>query len=280
MRPKTLGVIGLGAIGGSIAWQARRAGIPRIVGFAATPKDGVAAVRAGAVTELAHDAAGVARAADFLVLAAQPKATLDLLAELVDVITERDGFCTDVTSVKTAVVRHAERLKLADHFAGSHPFTGTHRTGFAAALPDRFTGAVVYVTPIARGDRAASEVADFWKRVLGAQPVTISAEQHDELLAWTSHLPQAVASALAVALATRGPQGSTYGTGARSMTRLAESSVATWTDVLLLNRPRVLESLEAFGACVDDLKRVLDSGNSSALRRWLDDGARWRARLE
>ncbi len=43
-----------------------------------------------------------------------------------------------------------------------------------AALPDRFTGAVVYVTPIARGDRAASEVADFWKRVLGAQPVTRS----------------------------------------------------------------------------------------------------------
>ena len=80
MKPNTLGIVGLGALGGSIARQAARAGVARIVGCAHSTKDGVAAARAGAVTEIAHEPEGVVRAADLVVMATPPATTLSLLS--------------------------------------------------------------------------------------------------------------------------------------------------------------------------------------------------------
>lgn len=138
----------------------------------------------------------------------------------------------------------------------------------------------MYVTPLEDGARAAAEVGDFWQRVLGAHTVPIPAETHDALLAWTSHLPQAIASALAVALGEHTPRGASVGSGARSTTRLAASGVAMWTDILLLNRTSVLEALEAFGATTDALRRALETENAAELTRWLEAGRAWRAQFD
>lgn len=277
MVPHTLGVIGLGAIGGSVAWQAARHGVPRVVGFAADRRDGAEAARAGAVTALETDVRRVAAAAELLVLATPPRATLRLLRQLAPVVLRRPGvLVTDVCSVKQAVVDCAERAGMAERFAGSHPFAGTHLTGFAAARPDRFRGAVVYVTPVAGGDDAAREVADFWERVLEAQPVTLPAGRHDALLAWTSHLPQAAASALAAALARGAPDGARFGTGARDATRIAASGADMWADILLLNREPVLRCLDAFGQALGELAAALRAGDAPAVGRWLERGAEWR----
>lgn len=280
MRPNTLGVIGLGALGGSVAWQAARAGIGRIVAYSPIPSEGAAAVRVGAVTELAANAKCVAQVADFIVLAAPPNATLDLLDQLGELVAGRSAFCTDVTSVKVPVVERASALKLGHRFAGSHPLVGTHRTGFEAAAPDCFKGEVVYVTPLPDGDRAASEVADFWQRVMDAHPVTLEARTHDHMLAWTSHLPQAVASALAATLSRRGPRGVTYGPGARSTTRLAASSGEMWTDILLLNKEEVLAALDGIESEVRKLREGLEASDPQAIRRWLESGREWREKLD
>jgi prephenate dehydrogenase len=279
MRPETLGVIGLGAIGGSVAWQATRAGIPRVVGYSPVPTEGVAAVREGALTEVATNVQRLVREVDLLVIAAPPGATMELLRTVAPELKRRQLICTDVSSVKGAVVRLAESLGLAAHFAGSHPLAGTHRSGFAAARSDLFARAIVYVTPLAGGDDAAREVADFWHEVLGASPVTMDAEAHDALLAWTSHLPQAAASALAAALASQGPQGVTYGTGARDGTRLAASSVEMWRDVLLLNREPVLRAIEGLEDSLGTLRRALACGDAAALTTWLAGAADWRKGL-
>src|ERR1051326_8956559 len=198
MRPDALGVLALGAIGGSVAWQASRAGVPRIIGYSPAPAEGVAAAKIGAITEVATSVRHVIRDADFVVIAAPPAATMEELQAHAAGIRDAQVWCTDVSSVKTPIVRLAETLGLAAHFAGSHPLAGTHRSGFAAARSDLFAGAIVYVTPLDDGDAAGREVADFWSAVLGAAPVTMAAPAHDALLAWTSHLPQVAASALAV----------------------------------------------------------------------------------
>ncbi|MBE0593317.1 MAG: prephenate dehydrogenase/arogenate dehydrogenase family protein, partial [Gemmatimonadales bacterium] len=197
MLPETLGVIGLGALGGSVAWQAARAGVPRILGNAVSTKDGAAAVRVGAVTEFVHHPEVVVRSADLVVIATSPSATVQLLRRFGPTMRERGVFCTDVTSVKRPIVRVAEELELAEVFAGSHPLVGSDASGFDAARPDRLRDALVYVSPLAGGARAAAEVADFWSRAIHAHPVTLSADQHDALVAWTSHLPHVAASALA-----------------------------------------------------------------------------------
>jgi prephenate dehydrogenase len=279
VRPDTLGIIGLGAIGGSVAIAAARARIPRIVGYAATPAHGAAALKAGAITELATGATRVAEAADLLVLATPPVAGLELLAELAPVLTRRNIWCTDTASVKLPYKELAQRLGLA-RFAGSHPFAGTHRTGFAAARLGMFERAVVYVCGAKTGDEAAVEVAHFWEDVCGAAPVVIDAERHDRVLAWTSHLPQATASALAIALARQAPRGATFGTGAADTTRLAASSGEMWRDVLLLNRAALLETLDGLETALGDLRRALETADHRALATWLEEGAAWRRRID
>ena len=278
MRPDSLGIIGLGAIGGSVALAAAKAGVPRIVGYAATPADGAAALKAGALTELATDAKRVAQSADFLVLAVPPVAGLALLKDLAPILKARNTWCTDTASVKQPYVELAKRLGLL-RFAGSHPFAGTHRTGFGAARVDMFAQAIVYVCAGKGGDEAGAEVAHFWEDICGAAPVMIDAARHDHVLAWTSHLPQATASALGVALQQGAPKAAAFGTGAVDTTRLAASSPEMWRDILLLNRAAVLESLDGVEAALGGLRRALETGDHAALAAWLEQGANWRRRL-
>lgn len=280
MHPHTLGIIGLGAVGGSIACRAARAGVARIVGWAHSTKDGAAAARAGAVSEIAHDLQGVARVADLIVLATPPTATLGLLQELAQPLRCRKVYCTDVMRVKAPIVRLADRLDLQSCFAGSHPLLDLSGSGFGAAAPDALESALVYVTPLPGGDEAGAEVADFWHRVIGAAPVTLSAERHDELLAWTGQLPRAVASALARVLAEWGPDGVTYGRGALEQTRLAPENRAAWADLFLMAREGLLEALDAMEQSLDELRVALSDGDRAALVRWLEKGAGWRGRFE
>jgi len=274
-------VIGLGAIGGSLAWQARLAGVPRVVGFSPSRADGVQALRAAAVTELADHLGGAVAGAELVVLAVPARATLELIGRLAPVL-EAGALLTDVCSVKRPVLEQAGAAGLGDRFAGAHPLTGTHASGFGAARPDRLRGCVVYVceTGAPGGDQAARRVMSFWEQVLEAQPVLIGAEAHDRQLAWTSHLPQAVASALAKTLADRGLAGVSFGPGARDTTRLAASSPDMWIDILLYNREAVAEALDAAESGLTDLRALVAAGDAVGLRRYLTTAQRFREGLD
>ena len=281
MRPSSLAVVGLGAIGGSLAWQARRAGIPRVVGFSPSRSEGVDALRAEAVTDLADSPVKAARGAELVVLAVPPRATLDLIDEVGPAL-DPGAVLSDVCSIKAPVVARATAAGLGDRFAGAHPLAGTHASGFAAARPDRLRGCVVYIceTGAPHGDRAARSVLSFWEEVLEASPVWIDAEAHDRQLAWTSHLPQATASALAKALADRGIAGVSFGAGARDTTRLAASSPDLWIDILLYNQPAIAEALAATESSLAELRQLIGRGDAAGLREFLAAGRRFREGLD
>jgi len=281
VRPSSLAVIGLGAIGGSLAWQARLAGVGRVVGYSPSRGEGVAALRASAISEVADSPARAVRGAELVVLAVPPAATLDLIGRLGPSL-EPGATLTDVCSVKAPVMARAAECGLDDRFAGGHPLAGTHDSGFAAARPDRLRGCVVYVceTASADGARVARGVMRFWEEVLGAQPILIAAEAHDRQLAWTSHLPQAVAYALAKALADRQLGGVSYGTGARDTTRLAASSADMWLDILLQNRDPLVEALSSVESRVGDLRRLIESGDRQGLEHYLETAREFRRGLD
>jgi prephenate dehydrogenase len=281
VRPSSLAVIGLGAIGGSLAWQARRAGIGRVVGYSPSRGDGVAALRASAVSEVADSPVRAVRGAELVVLAVPPGPTLDLIGRLASSL-EPGAILTDVCSVKAPVMARAADCGLGDRFAGSHPLAGTHDSGFLAARPDRLLGCVVYVCESASADgaRAARGVMRFWEEVFEAQPILISAEAHDRQLAWTSHLPQAVAYALAKSLADRRLGGVSYGTGARDTTRLAASSPDMWLDILLQNRDSLVEALSSVEGRVGDLRRLIEAGDRTGLEHYLETAREFRRGLD
>lgn len=279
MRPHTLGIIGLGAIGGSVALQAKRAGIPKVIGWSPDPAERAAAAQQGALDDAPARAVDVTRAADLLLLAAPPAANLQLLEKLHEA-TGPGAIVTDVGSVKREIVARAEALGMGSRFAGAHPLAGTHAHGFAAARLDLFQGAVVYITPTRDGDTAAREVAHFWAETIGAHPVVIDAAGHDRQLALTSHLPQVVASLLAHFLARTAPAGATYGPGARDTTRLAASEATLWSEILLMNRDEVLPALRALEEPLGEVERALETGDARTLEGWLARGAEWRRRID
>lgn len=276
-----MAVIGLGAIGGSLAWQARMAGIPKVVGFSPSRSDGIDALRASAITDLADSPIHASRGAELVVLAVPPNATLDLIGRLASEL-EPAALLTDVCSVKAPIVARAAAVGLGGRFAGGHPLAGTHASGFAAARPDRLRGCVVYVceTGAPGGDQAARSVMSFWRRVLEASPVLIDPGAHDRQLAWTSHLPQAVASALAKTLADRGLAGVSFGPGARDTTRLAASQPEMWIDILLHNREAVADALASTESGLAELRRLIAAGDAAGLQQYLAAAQRFREGLE
>jgi prephenate dehydrogenase len=266
-------------MGGSLAWQARLAGVPRVVGYSPSRAEAVEALKASAITEMADTPARALRGADLVVLAVPPRATIDLIGRLSPAL-EPGSILTDVCSVKQAIMSRAAEARLGARFAGGHPLAGTHDSGFGAARPDLFPGCVVYVTELSDGEVPARAVMGFWRDVLEAEPILIDAEAHDRQLAWTSHLPQAVASALAHALATRRLGGVSYGTGARDTTRLAASSAEMWLDILLLNQPALDQALEATGVALAELRALLAARDAGSLERYLSVARDFRRGLD
>ncbi len=281
VRPSSLAVIGLGAIGGSLAWQARLAGVQRVIGYSPDRGEGVQALKASAITDLADTPARAIRGAELVVLAVPPRPTLDLIIQSASFL-DAGALLTDVCSVKVPVVRQAVAAGLGDRFAGAHPLAGTHESGFLSARPDRLRGCVVYIceSETAEGHRAAGSVASFWEHTLEALPIRISAENHDRQLAWTSHLPQAVAYALARSLAEHGLAGVSYGSGAKDTTRLAASSPDIWVDILLYNEPAVSEALAQTEARMGELRRLLANGDASGLRAYLSAAQAFRKGID
>ncbi len=281
MKPDSLAVIGLGAIGGSVAWQARLAGVAAVRGYSPEPAESVLALKAMALTDVADSPARAVQGAALVILAAPPAATLELLDIIRPHLTP-GSLVSDVTSVKAAVVARAVALGLGDRFAGSHPFAGTHGSGWAHARPDRFRDAVVYVTPTPSpaGAATARQIMGFWQDVMQAHPVLMDAEVHDRQLAWTSHLPQGVAFALAQCLARKNLGGVSFGTGARDTTRLAASSPELWVDLFLLNQTPVVEALQAAEGELAELRGLIAAGDRAGLQAFVTRASEFRRQME
>jgi len=282
MRPDGIAVLGLGAIGGLLAWQARLAGIPTVIGYSPDRSEAVLALKAGALSDIADTPARAVRGASLVVLAAPPAATLDMIDSLARRL-DPGTLLTDVASVKLPVVQRALSAGLGDRFAGGHPFAGTEASGWAAARPDLLRGAIVYICPtgVPGGDAVARQVSGFWREVMDCEPVLISAEAHDQRLAWTSHLPQAVAYALAAALASRADlAGAAYGTGAHDMLRLAASRPELWTDIFLHNRVAVVEALDRTSRSMAQLRELIAQGDEAGLREFLAGARSFRRSLD
>jgi prephenate dehydrogenase len=241
-----------------------------VVGYSPEPAEGIQALTAGAVTELADSALRAARGTQLVMLAVPPRATIDLITTLAAQL-EPGALLSDVCSVKAPVLERAVMAGVGDQFAGGHPLAGTHESGFGSARPDRFRGCVVYIcesgTPA--GHLAAQSISGFWEHTLEASPIRITAEAHDRQLAWTSHLPQAIAYALARTLAEQGLGGVSFGSGAKDSTRIAASSPEMWLDILLYNRRAVNQALEQTEASIAELRRLLELGNLPALESYL-----------
>jgi prephenate dehydrogenase len=265
---RSVAVIGLGLIGGSLARDLAAHGV-RVLGYDRDPATLRAAQDEGVVhTALTPSLEEVAEC-DALVLAVPVTAAGDLLERAAPHCAHVD-LVTDTGSTKRSISERAQALGLGGSFVGAHPLAGDHRSGWSAARAGLFDNATVYLCP---GDdssvAAMGLVHELWT-VVGASTVTISASAHDELLAWTSHLPQATSTALWRALLDAGVSADDLGPGGRDMTRLAASNAEMWTAIALDNAQHLRVALEQLQHELAALHHALQRGDASAVRAFFE----------
>src|SRR5947209_11180475 len=190
MKVKTLTIVGVGLIGGSIGLAAKRRGVAeRILGAGRQQTSLDRALAAGAIDEGILNAAAAVHAADLAVFCTP----VDRIAGQVTSTAAgcRPGtLLTDAGSTKAQIVRDVEgRLPASVHFVGSHPLAGSEKRGPEFADTDLFQDRLTIVTQTPRTDPEALErTAAFWQS-LGARVKIMDPTAHDEALAVTSHLP-------------------------------------------------------------------------------------------
>jgi prephenate dehydrogenase len=259
----TVAIVGVGLIGGSFGLALRKAGFKgEIIGVSSQPAI-QAGLRSGAISSSATLAQAAARA-DLLYLGQPVDRILQTLEQLGPVAPAR-CLITDAGSTKTAIVQQASECLRSATFLGGHPMAGKEKRGAAAADAELFRNRPYVLTP-ASPESPASRDFRSWLELIGATTIDMSPQDHDATVAFTSHLPQLLSTALA---ATLGRQANpnlqrVFGTGLLDMTRLALSSPDLWLSILETNKTQVNIALETLIDVLVELKSVVQNDASAS----------------
>jgi prephenate dehydrogenase len=264
---ETIAILGTGLMGSSLGLALRKRGVPvRIHAYARRPEIREAALNLGIADTVFSDPAEAVKQANLIVLCV-PVLTIPELAKACRAGLKSGAILTDVGSTK-GCLNHLMADALAGtgaEFVGSHPICGSEQQGIEAGDADLYDGSVTVVTPPMLADDAAVEkVSSLWKRV-GSAVAVMDAEQHDAILAATSHLPHVVAAALALSV---GDNGLFCGSGFRDTTRIADGSPQVWSDIVRTNRPALKAALKNFCGQLDSLAALVDEGDGEKLSNW------------
>jgi len=256
-------LLGFGLIGGSIARALRASGTGwSVAAWTPTSSGPLAALADGTIDAATATIEETLDGADLVVLAAPPLACLDLLGRLGGSLRDRlaeDAVVTDVASTKGRLLDLAGKRGL--RFVGGHPMAGRETSGWEASTEDLFVDRPWVIVPADLRDMAARERVERLARACRAEPLLMTAAEHDAAVAAVSHLPLVVAAALveAVAGSTDGPARPDWpaaatlaASGWQGATRLARGDVEMGAGIIATNAP-------AIAARLRDLRTVIDA---------------------
>ncbi|MCZ6721796.1 MAG: prephenate/arogenate dehydrogenase family protein [Proteobacteria bacterium] len=271
-RPfERMALIGLGLIGSSLGWVARRETLAKeIVGCARTEATREKALELGFIDRASPDPAACVEGADLVILCVPLGVNAAIAAAMKGALAAA-AIVTDVGSVKKAVIRDvAPHIPEGVHFVPGHPVAGTEHSGPEAGFAELFEGRWCILTPPPGTDEdAVKRLSAFW-RAAGSTVEIMEAEHHDLVLAITSHLPHLIAynivgTAADLEEVTRQEVFKYAAGGFRDFTRIAASDPVMWRDIFMNNREAVLEMLGRFIEDLTALQRTIRWDDAEAL---------------
>lgn len=280
-------VVGCGLIGGSIVKGLRARG--QAASLCAVDRPDVLEAARSFVDEVgvvgSNEARELVARSDLVVLATPISAILESSIWVLDAIDAR-AVVTDTGSVKGAVVEAIVGHPRAGRFVAGHPMTGREVGGFEASSPGLFEGAQWFLVSAADAaatsppsDPDALERAAGLASALGAAVVAINAADHDRAMAFVSHVPHLVASAVYEAAARAGALAQA-GPGFRDLTRIAGGPISVWGDIFRANSGPIAEALDHVLAPLVALRDQLATGTEGAVEaavKLLDQAQRARS---
>jgi len=249
MDNKHIAILGLGLIGGSLAFRFNSKGY-HVTGYDVDEERGRAALDLGAIDALAGSASEAVVGCDFIFVATPVGVVTDTVEAIMANI-KNGAVVSDVGSVKRPIMESITALEPAFAFIGGHPMAGSEQGGIAAADPNLFENAVYVLTPLPSASegfsRDLTRLRELIEEELGASVMVMDSAIHDEIVAAVSHMPHVAAAALVNALgqaAERAPAALALAAGGfRDTTRVASGSPELWADICLHNKAPVLRSI-------------------------------------
>ncbi|MCI8374193.1 MAG: prephenate dehydrogenase [Lachnospiraceae bacterium] len=280
MKLETVGFVGLGLIGGSIA-KAIKAFHPKIqiMAYMRTADTLIEAANEGTVDIVCTAVDGQFRACDCIFLCAPVSTNARYLEALKPVIRE-DCILTDVGSTKTDIHERVTALDLEGHFIGGHPMAGSEKTGYANAKAHLIENAYYIITPAAKVPKETTDLFVAFIASLKALPLVLDYRQHDFITAAVSHLPHLIASSLVNlvqdldgedALMKRIAAG-----GFKDITRIASSSPEMWEQICMTNKENLIKVLDCYLQQLTAVKKQLEEQESEKLHRFFETSRDYR----
>ncbi len=261
---RTIVIVGLGLIGGSMAKALRGFEDSRIIGVDVSEPTLRYALEQDIVDEAESDPVKALARGDLVFLCLHPQGIVDFMAR------HRDHFkpgamVTDVCGIKGAILEGAKVLPDSVSFVGGHPMAGTEFSGIQHALVNMFQGAHYILTP--NGQSAPEHIALMERiaRYVGCvNVVKTTPEEHDAIIAYTSQMMHIIAVAVCddeSLFRYQGFEGDSF----RGCTRVAALDVPLWTQLFSMNAPALDAALEQLEAHIRAYREVIQAGDREAL---------------
>lgn len=280
MNIQTVGFVGLGLIGGSIA-KAIKTYHPeiQIMAYMRSTDTLIEAANEGTVDIACTAVDSQFGACDCIFLCA-PVSTNAMYLERLKPIIREDCILTDVGSTKTDIHKRVKELELEEHFIGGHPMAGSEKTGYANARPHLIENAYYIITPASKAPRDAVDTFVPFIASLKALPLVLDYQQHDFITASVSHLPHLIAASLVnlvqeldgrEELMKRIAAG-----GFKDITRIASSSPEMWEQICITNKVNLIQVLDRYMEELSRVKKQLEQEDSQGLYDFFETSREYR----
>ncbi len=262
-------IIGTGLIGGSIGLGLKKKGLTkRVLGVGHRKPSINKALKMKAVDEGTTDIEKSVSQADIVILATSVDLIPDLARKVIPLM-KKSAILTDVGSTKGYIVSQISK-DIKDrcgrnnlNFIGAHPLAGSEQRGIESARPDLFEDSVCVLTPTdLSSKRCVEKISNMWK-ALGAKISILKPHVHDEIVAFTSHLPHLIASELTNVVDEKHWK---FGAnGLRDTTRIASGDPKLWLSICKQNRVKIIEALQCFSEETKSMLRDMEEENDNKI---------------
>lgn len=264
----SIGFIGLGLIGGSIAKHIRKT-FPdtMILGFDVDSIALESAVSDGTLTKLTRCVGEEFACCDVIFLCAPTSFNIEYLHILKPLIGPH-CILTDVGSVKADICEAVGQEGMNDWFIGGHPMVGSEKCGYQAANEHLMENAYYFITPSHRVSRDKTAQFTEYIRRLGALPIVYSPAEHDHITSYISHIPHVIAASLVNLVKnadTNGLYKELAAGGFKDITRIASSSPVVWEHILLSNDKQVAAGLSEYISLLQQMLHMIEIRDGAAI---------------
>lgn len=266
----TVGIVGLGLIGGSMAKAYAEAG-DTVLAWDTDASTLSFAKLAGAVNGTLDET--TVAACDCVLLAVYPRAAVEWLSKIAPYIGPKTvviDCCGTKRVVCEACFPIAKRCGFT--FVGGHPMAGTQYSGFKYSSAKLFRGAPMVIVPPVFDDIRLLDHVKMLLSPLGFGRYSVTtAEAHDKMIAFTSQMAHVVSNAFIKSPTASEHRGFSAGSY-KDLTRVASLNPDMWAELFLENRDFLLKEIDCFLASMEEYRGALRQNDFETLRRLLDEG--------